>query len=207
MRRLWGPTSVLTLLLVLPACQSARLGGAPARPVVAAAPQPAPTYNAPTMIEPVPAAPAGVVTSEPLAPLPGARTAAVDPGVPPATGPIIEDAPPPAPAPPAAEPPRPQVAAVAGPSRSSVLGGWTAKDATGSTCRVTLSSTPALDLYRASAAGCPNRDLARVTAWDYRDGEVYLYQPGGAVAARLRSSGGALDGALAKSGAPLSLAR
>jgi hypothetical protein len=46
-----------------------------------------------------------------------------------------------------------------------------------------------------------------VTAWDYRDGEVYLYQPGGAVAARLRSSGGDMQGALAKSGAPLALSR
>src|SRR3712207_7504094 len=47
-----------------------------------------------------------------------------------------------------------------------------------------LSSTPALDLYRASASGCSNQDLSRVNAWDYRDGEVYLYQTGGAVAAR-----------------------
>jgi hypothetical protein len=46
-----------------------------------------------------------------------------------------------------------------------------------------------------------------VTAWDYRDGEVYLYQPGGAVAARLSSSGGSMSGALAKSGAPLTLTR
>src|SRR3712207_7550977 len=37
-----------------------------------------------------------------------------------------------------------------------------------------LSSTPALDLYRASASGCSNQDLSRVNAWDYRDGEVYL---------------------------------
>ena len=70
-----------------------------------------------------------------------------------------------------------------------------------------LSSAPALDLYKASASGCGNRDLARVTAWDYRDGEVYLYQPGGAVAARLRPGGGGLDGVLTKSGAPLTLTR
>ena len=49
---------------------------------------------------------------------------------------------------------------------------------------------PALDLYRASASGCANQDLSRVNAWDYRDGEVYLYQTGGAVAARLRGSSG-----------------
>ena len=86
------------------------------------------------------------------------------------------------------------------------MGAWTAREASGS-CRVQLSSSPALDLYRASASGCANRDLGRVTAWDFRDGEVYLYQPGGAVAARLRPSGSAMEGVLAKSGAPLTLAR
>ncbi|MFD0460634.1 hypothetical protein ACFQY9_00660 [Microvirga aerilata] len=66
---------------------------------------------------------------------------------------------------------------------------------------------PALDLYRASASGCSNQDLSKVNAWDYRDGEVYLYQTGGAVAARLRGSSASLSGVLAKSGAPLTLAR
>jgi hypothetical protein len=87
-----------------------------------------------------------------------------------------------------------------------VVGAWTAREAAGS-CRVQLSSSPALDLYRASTSGCANRDLGRVNAWDFRDGEVYLYQPGGAVAARLRPAGGAMEGVLAKSGAPLSLSR
>ena len=71
-----------------------------------------------------------------------------------------------------------------------------------------LSSAPTLDLYRASSSGCANRDLQKITAWDYRDGEVYLYQQGGTVAARLRAtSGNALDGAVTKSGAALSLNR
>ena len=39
------------------------------------------------------------------------------------------------------------------------------------------------------------------------DGEVYLYQPGGTVTARLRQGGGALDGALSKSGASLAMVR
>ena len=64
-----------------------------------------------------------------------------------------------------------------------------------------------MDRYRASATGCANRDLASITAWDFRDGEAYLYQPGGAVAARLRTASGSLEGVLAKSGAPLTLAR
>jgi hypothetical protein len=91
--------------------------------------------------------------------------------------------------------------------RSILVGNWTARDASGQSCRLQLSSTPALDLYRANAAGCANKDLAKVNAWDYRDGEVYLYQSGGTVAARLRGSGGSLSGILAKSGAPLTLAR
>jgi hypothetical protein len=93
-------------------------------------------------------------------------------------------------------------------SRDGVVGGWTAREATGGSCRVTLSSTPALDLYRANASGCANRDLQKVTAWDYRDGEVYLYQPGGSVAARLRvSDGSSLGGVIARSGAGISMTR
>ena len=93
-------------------------------------------------------------------------------------------------------------------SRDSVVGGWTAREATGGTCRVQLSSSPTLDLYRASSSGCANKDLQKISAWDFRDGEVYLYQQGGTVAARLRSSGsGALDGAVTKSGASLSMNR
>ena len=48
----------------------------------------------------------------------------------------------------------------------SVVGAWAAKDATGSKCKVQLSSAPAVDLYKASAAGCANKDLAKITAWD-----------------------------------------
>jgi hypothetical protein len=93
-------------------------------------------------------------------------------------------------------------------SRDGVVGGWTAREATGGSCRVTLSSTPALDLYRANASGCANRDLQKVTAWDYRDGEVYLYQPGGSVAARMRvSDGSSLSGVIARSGANVSMSR
>ena len=143
------------------------------------------------------AIPSGPVTSEPLAPPPGASGS-------PSPGPLASVAPPPlVEAEPAYVPPPPVVAS----GRSSVFGGWNAKDATGGTCKVSLSSAPALDLYKASAAGCPNKDLSKVTAWDFRDGEVYLYQPGGTVTARLRQAGGSLDGALSKSGASLSLVR
>lgn len=93
-------------------------------------------------------------------------------------------------------------------SRDGIVGGWTAREATGGACKVQLSSSPALDLYRASASGCANKDLQKVTAWDYRNGEVYLYQPGGAVAARMRvNDGSSISGAMARSGAGLTLSR
>jgi hypothetical protein len=194
---------LLPAALLLAGCQSARFAAiAPG-----ADPRPArgPVYNDPGPVEPVEAVPSGRVTSEPLAPPPG--TGPVD--TPQAGVPAQPDVPPVA-AVPEPEPPRTAAitpAAPAAPSRSTVVGGWTAKEAGGTTCRVVLSSTSALDLYKASAGNCSNRDLARVTAWDFRDGEVYLYQPGGAVAARLRASPGNLDGVLAKSGAPLTLTR
>lgn len=91
--------------------------------------------------------------------------------------------------------------------RMAAVGNWRLRDATGSTCRVNLSSAPALDLYKASASGCTNRDLGRITAWDNRDGEIYLYQPGGTVAARLRPGGSGYEGALTKSGATIAMER
>ncbi|MGH1591316.1 protease inhibitor Inh/omp19 family protein [Methylobacterium phyllosphaerae] len=185
--------AVLCLSASLGACASSRLDGPRTR---------APSPQA--SLEAVPAMPSGTVTAAPLAPPPGA-TASPDAPPPPgaqaaasATAPtvIAEPVAPPAPPPP-----------VVTSGRASVVGSWDARDATGANCKVTLSSTPALDLYRATAAGCANKDLARVSAWDFRDGEVYLYQQGGSVAARLRQGGGGLEGALTKSGAALALNR
>ena len=200
-RSLLSTAAILALAAGLGACASQRFDG-PARGRGGLGPQAA--------LEPVaPAMPSGPVTSSPLAPPPGATAAPADlpPGganvaVAPSTPVIAPDAPQASIAP-VAPPPPPIVAS----GRSSVVGSWNAKDATGASCKVSLSSAPALDLYKASASGCPNKDLAKVTAWDYRDGEVYLYQPGGTVAARLRQGGGALDGALSKSGASLAMVR
>ena len=185
--------ALLCCAALLGACSSARLdsyGGGPIRSAAAAPVQPV----AP---EPVEAVPSGAVTAEPLPPIGGApvQPAPVGPA------PVDVAALPPAASLPAA--PAPVVPS----GRSAVVGAWTARDAAGASCRVQLSSAPALDLYRASSSGCANGDLAGVTAWDYRDGEVYLYQRGGGVVARLRTGGGGLDGVLAKSGAPLTLAR
>ncbi len=183
----------------------------------------APVYN--ESIQSAPPIQSAPVTAEPLPP-PGGYPVA---SAPPANDPFFD----PQAAPPGQQPPvervietppqqRNQVAnanpgagAGAGSSRGGtvasrdgVVGNWTAQEATGGSCKVQLSSSPSLDLYRATASGCSNRDLQQVNAWDYRDGEVYLYQRGGSVVARLRvGGGGAMNGAIAKSGAALSLNR
>ena len=186
----WIMTATLCSALALGACSSARLGGYGSSPVRGAAAAPAPLAQ-----EPVEAVPSGPVTSSPLPPLDGQPLppAAAAPGSP--AGTDIAGLPPAA------------AAAPAPATRTAMVGNWTVRDASGGTCRVQLSSTPALDLYRASASGCTNQDLSRVNAWDFRDGEVYLYQTGGSVAARLRGSSGSLSGVLARSGAPLSMGR
>ncbi|MCJ2035303.1 AprI/Inh family metalloprotease inhibitor [Methylobacterium sp. J-068] len=198
-RSLSSTVAILALAAGLGACASQRFDG-PARGRGSLGPQAA--------LEPIaPAMPSGPVTSAPLAPPPGATAAPAD--LPPPVGANVAVAP----STPVIVPDLgPGIAPVAPPpivasGRSSVVGSWNAKDATGASCKVSLSSAPALDLYKASASSCPNKDLAKVTAWDYRDGEVYLYQPGGTVTARLRQGGGALDGALSKSGASLAMVR
>ncbi|MBJ6127256.1 AprI/Inh family metalloprotease inhibitor [Microvirga splendida] len=186
-------TAVMCSALALGACSSTRLGGPPVRSANAA-----PLINA----APVEAVPSGPVEAAPLPPIEGAPLAA-DPMAPPANPDIAGL--PPAPPPPTVMAPAP-AAAPAPTSRTVMVGNWSAQTSGGS-CRIQLSSSPSLDLYRASASGCSNQDLSKVNAWDYRDGEVYLYQTGGAVAARLRGSSASLSGVLAKSGAPLSLSR
>jgi hypothetical protein len=188
----WYTAAALSCTLALGACSSARLAG-PGFAARAAVPAPLPEPD------PVEAVPSGPVIAEPLPPIAGQAL----PGqvVAPGTTDIAA-------LPQAAAPATPLPAPTPAPAgRSSLVGGWTARDAAGTSCRVQLSSTPALDLYRASSSGCANADLSKVSAWDYRDGEVYLYQPGGTVTARLRTGGGGLSGVLAKSGAPLSLSR
>lgn len=195
MTRVFGSWAVVVAAsLGVAGCGSARLGGGP---VVASA-RPAPVQVAPEPV--VSSVPSGSVTEEALPPPPGsAGGGAPGPGLVVADVPSTPSLPPPSLPPAAASP--------SGPSRSASVGSYTARDATGTTCRISLTGSPALDLYRASSSGCTNKDLGRVTAWDFRDGEVYLYQPGGAVAARLRGSGNSLSGVLAKSGAPLTLER
>lgn len=224
----FGKTIALLPLLALTACAGSQRFSSP----TASAPSysqplpPAPAINsAPVTSEPLPP-PGGYPAAPPPATAGGALPPPQDPyytpapGMPPGQPPLAgQPGTPPATAPSAPVAAGGQVAGL-GPAptasppassrpsgRDGLIGGWTAREATGGTCRVVLSSTPTLDLYRASASGCANRDLQKISAWDYRDGEVYLYQQGGTVAARLRSSGGGLDGAVTKSGASLSMSR
>ncbi|NIX75253.1 AprI/Inh family metalloprotease inhibitor [Microvirga terricola] len=199
--RVYTVAIVGVMALALGACSSSsRFGGSPFRSAQAAPVVP--------QQEPVEAVPSGPITAEPLPPIAGQPLPPVA-GAPMSGSPGLQsggtDL---AALPPAAHAPVETPAAPAAPSsRTSMVGNWTARDAAGGSCRVQLSSAPALDLYRASSSGCSSTDLTKVNAWDYRDGEVYLYQQGGAVAARLRGSSSALSGVLAKSGAPLSLSR
>jgi hypothetical protein len=226
--------SLLPLVLLTACAGSQRFGGYGSGPGQAASR--APVYSEPVQsAPPIQSAP---ITSEPLPPPGGYPSAPPPqvggypvggpaPGLPPQNDPYFDpQAGQPGQQPPAqsrpAEPAPPQVAnanpgATPGggstrsgsvSSRDGVIGTWTAQEATGGSCRVQLSSSPSLDLYRANATGCSNRDLQQVNAWDYRDGEVYLYQRGGSVVARLRVGGaGTMNGAITKSGAGLSMNR
>lgn len=195
---------------------------------------PSPAYSQPAL-EPLPPVSSGPVTSQPLPP-PGGYPIASAPAqgggaLPPPQDPFFDPTAGSTASAPPASPPQTQViqevptlrggggqiATLGGgagatrgavSSRDGVVGSWTAREATGGSCRISLSSAPALDLYRANAAGCANKDLQKVNAWDYRNGEVYLYQQGGTVVARLRAGdGGSMSGAVTKSGASLSLSR
>lgn len=155
----------------------------------------------------------------------GPVTASLPPPVyPGSTGPVAADAPPPSggnvtvselppPASGSGSTPAPQQpdrivetrpSAPRASSGSSLVGTWNAKDGTGASCRMTLSSAPALDLNKASASGCANRDLARVNAWKQDGGEIYLYAAGTVVA---RLPAGSMNGVITRSGAPVSLSR
>jgi hypothetical protein len=103
----------------------------------------------------------------------------------------------------------PVPAAPAGaPTRTAVIGNWSLAESAGGRCRITLSSAPKLDLYGAGTSGCQSKDLQRVNAWELNGSEVILYEPGGGVVARLRQSGGqSFSGAVAKTGAPISISK
>jgi hypothetical protein len=192
--------ALVPLTIAMAGCQSSRFDSGAGYPPPGRRMASAPPLE--PEVTPGPA-PMGAVESSPLPPAPGTSVAPMAPGAP--GGVAVTEPVPGQPAvaslgtPAAAPAPAPSL------TRSSAVGRWTAKEAAGS-CGVTLSSTPSLDLYKASTSGCANKDLQSVNAWELRDGEVYLYARGGVVA-RLRDSGGQFNGVIAKSGAPLSLSK
>lgn len=190
-RTLWRAGLVLALAGTLAACQSARFNQ---RPI-------APRAEVVQPLSPGLAAPAGVVMAEPLAPPAGSGglgdLPSMSGGVADLPGSAGQRQ---------AGLTQPE-AAPARVTRTSVIGTWRASEPGGGGCRVTLSSTPVLDLYRASASGCSNEEISKINSWDLRGQEVYLYQQGGAVAARLQAGSGSMQGVISRSGAPLSMAR
>jgi Protease inhibitor Inh len=100
-----------------------------------------------------------------------------------------------------------EAAAPEKPSQSRLTGGWSVAQGSGSKCRLTLSNSPALDLYKAQTTGC-GTGLTKVNAWELRGDEIYLYEQGGGVAARLKQTGNSsFNGSTAKSGAPVSISK
>jgi hypothetical protein len=198
-------------LFALAACESSsRFGnyGSPSQPMAQRVP------------EPMIAAPTPRVESQPLGAPPGTEVSPqpgqvgiggdpLNPTAPLANGDIIAPTPggssgnPRVAALPKAEPAAPRA-----PTRTGVTGNWTLSEASGGRCKATLSSAPALDLYKASTSGCKSREMQRITAWELRGSDIYLYEQGGAVAAKLQQSGaGGFSGATAKSGAPVTLSK
>ena len=92
------------------------------------------------------------------------------------------------------------------PTWRTMVGPWTVTDASGS-CRLNLSSRSTLDFYAASTSGCKNADVAKISSWEYRNGEVYLYRPGGTMVARVKAGTQQMEGVLQSSGANLTLSK
>jgi Protease inhibitor Inh len=203
-------------LFALAACESSsRFGsyGSPSQPMVQRAPEP--MIAAPTPR--VESAPLGAPPGTEVSPQPGQIGQAgigadpLDPNAP-LNGEQGTIAPTPGgnstPTPRVASLPKSEPAAPRAPTRNGVTGNWTLSEASGGRCKATLSSAPALDLYKASTSGCKSREMQRITAWELRGSDIYLYEQGGAVAAKLQQGGGnSFSGATAKSGAPVTLSK
>ncbi len=183
-----------------------RVDSSPLPPLGGPQSLPAPGSPNPALGGLPPAGPGGPVSTPGLPPIGSSMPIDPEPPrAPPRTAsPAVTD-PVVSPPPVVASRPDPAPAASGAPTRSSVTGSWTARESSGSSCKVMLSSTPTLDLYKASSSGCQSRELQRVSAWELRGDEVYLYEPGGGVAARLKQSGRNFEGSAAKTGAPVSL--
>lgn len=78
-------------------------------------------------------------------------------------------------------------------SFTSLTGNWIAQEEEGSSCRLQLTSVPALDLFKASTSRCSSPPLQNVNSWSHRDGQIILYARG-SVVARLMADGSSFQG-------------
>lgn len=108
-------------------------------------------------------------------------------------------------APSATQVPRPASQTPGTSAATAVTGTWTVTDA-GDRCRITLTSSPLFEYYRAAPQNCRAPSLSRINAWEMRGNEVVLLQSGGRVAARLFPQGGNYQGATA-TGATITMTR
>ena len=169
----------LAAVLALAGCQSERFSSVDTRPA------------------PLPPAPAGAVTASQL-PAPAAPAATSPSGFPEAPT-----------APGAAADPT-QIAAAPPPdapevTTGSVAGVWNASVA-GQTCRVATPQTKFGQGFRAGPLRCP-APLDGVKSWNVSGQQLALYDEGGAVLARLYSSGQSRFDGQTSSGLPISLSR
>ena len=220
---------LLTVLIPLTACNGtgtvydrgpwSRVQGADPTPQVYTAPWRPPPWEAVEEIG-YPPAPAFIdpgVTGEPMEPMgrwASRNTADLPPDM---ASPLYEGPTVPAPpSPPDALPPlvskgapEPVVADSKRPPTKgarSLTGNWSADEGSGKSCRVQLSSVPALDLYKASSAQCASQPLQDVNAWNVVEGDIVLYSRG-RVVSRLKGTDSTFTGALNGHGASITLTR
>ncbi len=123
----------------------------------------------------------------------------------PQQGEVIEERPPPARRLATNQPPASQ--AIPPPSSASAYAGaWRALDASGRACRVQLSTTSSIDLYKASVTGCAGSPLATVNLWSVSAGQVTLYARE-TVVARLSGQEASLSGSVEAGGGSLRMTR
>ncbi|MEO0495782.1 MAG: AprI/Inh family metalloprotease inhibitor [Pseudomonadota bacterium] len=145
-------------------------------------------------VQPLPAAPAGTVSAQPLgAPNQPGTPGAIDPatGLPfPPAGTQVATTEPVA---------QPSVSATTSVSsepldRGSVAGVWNVQVA-GGTCRVATSFTRRSTHFQASPLRCPDAELSNVREWNVSGNQMVLYDGSGSAVARLfRTGAQRLDG-------------
>ena len=182
-------------VLVLSACQSARLDGLSTQPAPA----------------PLPAAPTGTVQQGTLAPVGGTIAPVANGATQFPNAPVDPNAPLPGEVTPQITPVTPgagtQVAAVTGPavSEDALVGAWKVTTA-GSSCQMFMAKTKWSGGFRAASRGCPG-DAAAVSAWTVSGSQVVLKDSNGNQVATLFSSGGTRFDGTTKGGQSISLSR